>query len=121
MIADWAPSGDLLLRERSGELARNELEDGDGLAPLRYSNAPDGVSCSETPCDIPLRTGAASIQIESDGATVVQVTDGLSRITLTWPESVRAVGITILSGRTGLYEVAAPARGNRPRRAFGQS
>lgn len=121
VIAHWAPSGDLFLRERSGELARYELEDGDGLAPLRYSNAPDGVSCSEKPCDIPLRTGAASIQIESDGATVIQVTDGLSTITLTWPETLRAGGITILSGRTGLYEVAAPACGNRPWRACAQS
>jgi competence protein ComEC len=121
VIAHWAPSGDLFLREQSGELTRYELEDGDGLAPLRYSNAPAGEACSSSPCDIPLRTGKASIRMTPDGSTTVQVTDELDTITLTWPDTARAGGITVMSGRSGLYEVAAPACGNRLWRACDQS
>ena len=121
VIVHWAPSGDLFVREQTGYLVRYELEDGDGLAPLRYANIPPGTSCSGSGCEMPVPSGAAAIRVSADGETSIEISGETRMIALTWPETERAGGITILSGPAGLYEVRPPACGNRPWRGCDQS
>ena len=121
VIAHWAPSGDLFLREPSGHLVRYPLVDGDGLAPLRYSNVGEGEACSSGNCILPIRSGEITIRSISDTQARITITTTDRTITLDWTDVDRAEGITVLSGRKGLEKVLAPACGKRPWRACDQS
>jgi competence protein ComEC len=121
VIAHWSPSGDLFLREEAGVMTRYELADGDGLAPLRYSNVEKVEGCGSPRCVVQLRSGVASIQTTSETGPKVEITSGNQNITLTWPETDLAGGMTIRSGPKGLEQVSAPGCGKRPWRACDQS
>lgn len=121
VIAHWSPSGDLFLREETGGMVRYELADGDGLAPLRYSNIENAEACEATECIVQLTSGIAKIKIDSETGPRVEITSGHQDITLTWPETDKAGGITIRSGRNGLEQATAPGCGKRPWRACDQS
>ena len=123
VIAHWSPSGELFLREADGRMTAYAIEEGDGLAPLRFANIPAGTACKASICVINLPTGQAVIHPAGKEATVPSVTisDGTQTIRLDWQSILQAGGMTVLSGRNGLYEVSAPACGQRPWRACGQS
>jgi competence protein ComEC len=121
VIAHWSPSGDLFLRQETGGMARYELADGDGLAPLRYSNTEEAEACEGPECIVQLTSGLARIKIESETGPTVEITSGDQDITLTWPETDKTGGITIRSGRNGLEQATAPGCGKRPWRACDQS
>lgn len=123
VMAHWAPSGDLFLREQTGRLVRYALADGDGLAPLRYSNVPDGAPCNAAGCVIQLAGGEAILHPSTgeDGTAFVEIRGDVHTVTLNWTEAERAGGITLLSGRGGFVQVQAPACGRRPWRACAQS
>ena len=123
VVAHWAPSGDLFLRGPTGQLARYTMTDGDGLAPLRYSNVPDGTPCTETACSIPLSVGNAILHPSAgeESTAFAEIRTGTQTLTLNWPATEQAGGITLLSGRNGIVQVPAPACGRRPWRACAQS
>ena len=102
-------------------MVRYELADGDGLAPLRYSNIENAEACEATECIVQLTSGIAKIKIDSETGPRVEITSGHQDITLTWPETDKAGGITIRSGRNGLEQATAPGCGKRPWRACDQS
>jgi competence protein ComEC len=121
VIAHWSPSGDLFLRKEMGGMVRYELADGDGLAPLRCSNIEETKACEGPECSVQLTSGVAGIQTGSETGPMVEITSGDQDITLTWPETDKAGGITIRSGRNGLEQATAPGCGKRPWRACDQS
>ena len=121
VVAHWAPSGELFLRRADGYLLRYDLADGDGLAPLRYANVPGAEACLSSVCSVFLQDGQADLQLPEGVPPAIEIRTGTQTLVLTWPDVETAGGVTILSGRSGLYEIDAPACGKRPWRACAQS
>lgn len=120
VIAHWAPSGDLFLKDERGQMTRYELAEGDGLAPLRYSDAMTGEECMEATCTIPLagRSGQFAEAVINDTAEPhVTITSGEQSIRLSWQDTQDSGGLTVKAGRKGMTLEKVSACGNRPWRA----
>jgi competence protein ComEC len=50
VILHWSVSGDVFIADQDGMVHRLELADGDGLAPLRFSEVPDAAPCGLEKC-----------------------------------------------------------------------
>ena len=51
VVLHWSVSGDVFIANEDGMVERLELTDGDGLAPLRFSEVPDVAPCAQEQCD----------------------------------------------------------------------
>ena len=97
----WAPSGDLFVEAKTGAIQRFDLQDGDGLPPLRFADLPITQSCeSLTQCPLTLANTAIEHRYEK-GDSVLIVT-GLypesppsNPVEITWSDVIRENGITL--------------------------
>jgi len=53
VVLHWSASGDVFIANADGMVERLELTDGDGLAPLRFSEAPNATACGLEECVYP--------------------------------------------------------------------
>ena len=122
VIAHWAPSGELFLKSGNGEIVRFEMIDGDGLSPLRYSNANPGAPCTAPTCTYPVvgngvTDGAATFYRDGDAVPAVELRLDDLHLRLDWADVITSGGITIKSGQKGPKRLTAPECGKRPWRA----
>lgn len=107
----WAPSGELFLETPYMPVERIEVTDGEGLAPLRFADAPVTRVCADQlPCMIGF--GAASIkvsgeetgevpemaQMDTARVSIIEVSTGgehAPRLLINWPDVIAENGITL--------------------------
>lgn len=61
-LLHWSKSGDLFVAGAEGKMTRYELEDGDGLSPLRYSKIKASSECTQDGCEITTPIGVISVR-----------------------------------------------------------
>lgn len=121
-VAHWSPSGDLFVWERASGIARYELANGNGLAPMRFSELA-ATACIQT-CTISQRPDIfLNIQWadlpsvcfeESPKAPASVLTAQGEEVCWTWSEIAEKGGRTAYVTRDGLRIVSAPPCGQRP-------
>ena len=128
VLLHWSVSGDVFIADEAGMVHRLELTDGDGLAPLRFSEAPDAPPCGLEMCLYPSfgglnveTTGKADADKEeteeatSDLAIRISGAD-LPRTDLqfTWADVKEAGGVTVYSKDGALTVVQIQNCTDRP-------
>lgn len=61
-LLHWSVSGDLFVANAKGDMTRYELEEGDGLSPLRYSKLIASSACDEGDCELATPIGIISVR-----------------------------------------------------------
>jgi len=97
----WAPSGDLFVEAKTGAIQRFDLQDGDGLQPLRFADLPITQSCeSLTQC--PFTLANTTIEHRNEKGDRVLIVTGLypesppsNPVEITWSDVIRENGITL--------------------------
>ncbi|WP_162173764.1 ComEC/Rec2 family competence protein [Hyphomonas johnsonii] len=74
LVVHWSQSGDVFVRTTSGGLERIAFADGDGLAPLRFSNL-DATACSDQTCRFGTQVG--TVVLSQSGADQVACEAGV--------------------------------------------
>lgn len=125
----WAPSGDVYLETAFGRVERIGFYDGEGLGPLRFSDASENASCPEGEnCFVPfegdtialLRESAAlncsalpDWQVALTGTAISECRDDPSPMVVNWSDVVRENGVTLERRANGFQKKTKPACGRR--------
>jgi len=67
-LLHWSKSGDLFVASAEGEMTRYEVEDGDGLSPLRYSKLSASSECAQSNCELLTPIGTVSVRRNNDSS-----------------------------------------------------
>jgi len=127
-VAHWSTSGDLFLAQPNDDVIRIELADGDGLAPLRFSEtlpaSCEGTGCSSNvPSQVRLTVDTipepvACFQRRSELASETPAACDAKRsegqVIWLWPDIAKHGGVTLYVKDGAFHEVRAPACGRRP-------
>ena len=128
VLLHWSVSGDVFIADEAGMVHRLELTDGDGLAPLRFSEAPDAPPCGLEMCLYPSFGG---LNVETTGKadagkdeTEEATSDLAIRISgadfpgadlkFTWADVKEAGGVTVYSKDGALTVVQIQNCTDRP-------
>ena len=110
----FAPSGDVFLEFRNGDVERVAWRDGNGLGPLRFSGlAVNRVCIAQTHCELEFARHMIrlSAQLEVPAAHVF-ATDQAPLI-VSWEEIIRSNGVTLVSTNDGFQRKQKPDCGSR--------
>lgn len=122
----WSPSGELFLEHASGQVERFAIRDGEGLAPLRFSDyEPEALSepCVRVFAGVQLRLcDRAAVKNLSDPEPPLSVSvdhrstdEGQSpQIVMQWQDVLQENGVTLERRGTIFVKKRKPACGQRP-------
>lgn len=119
----WAPNGDLYIIEAGRAPQRIGFADGDGLAPLRYSDLPVSRDCSEAACALnwrayDIRMSHTPESCDPPGRNTLTFTLAESATPCPgqyiWQETSQTGGLTLKPGRNGILKRQTPSCGRRP-------
>ena len=123
----WAPSGELFLEQSTGSVQRIAIMDGDGLAPLRFVDAPVNHRCLPgLACELEFGRDTIVYQDPDLGeplltakATVVLSRQPISRLNteaaiIDWSNVVRENGVTLERRGNHWVKHDKPTCGHRP-------
>lgn len=125
----WAPSGDVYLETAFGKVERIGFYDGDGLGPLRFSDAAKNASCPEEEnCFVPFQGDTIALlrentalncseladwEVALTGTAISKCGDDQSPIVVNWSDVVRENGVTLVRRANGFQKKSKPACGKR--------
>lgn len=129
VVLHWSASGDVFIADTQGMVSRLEFVDGDGLPPLRFSEAPDREGCGLEACEyasfseLSITTLGAAEQ-EKNAETeqvpdtvriqILRAGEASADLTFTWVEARDAGGITVYARDKDLYVVQLQNCTERP-------
>ena len=120
VVLHWSASGDVFIADTQGMVSRLEFVDGDGLPPLRFSEAPDREGCGLETCEYPSFSGLSITALgpaernkkaETDQAPdtvriqILRAGEASGDLTFTWAQAREAGGITVYARDEDLYVV----------------
>jgi competence protein ComEC len=115
----WAPSGELFVEAKTGAIQRFDIQDGDGLPPLRFADLPITQSCETlTQCPFTLANTVIEHRYEK-GDSVLIVTGQYPEyppsnpIRIAWSDVVQENGITLERRGREWVRLEKPACGGR--------
>lgn len=109
VVMHWSVSGDVYIANPDGMVERLALTDGEGLAPLRFSEVPDATACGKEACVYasfgglsvhtqgkPDQAKADTEEITSELTVKITTTDGAEEgLAFNWADVREAGGITV--------------------------
>lgn len=127
-VAHWSTSGELFLAQPDNDVIRIALADGDGLAPLRFSetlpaDCEGGVCSAEAPSDILLTMQTVPEPVvcfrrsteparNAEPGCVAAVSEG--QVTWRWADIAAQSRVTLYVKDGAFRQVRAPVCGRRP-------
>lgn len=126
VVLHWSASGDVFIADTKAMVSRLEFVDGDGLAPLRFTEVPDHEGCSLETCDyrsfsdISIKTIGVAEETEKDPVSdalrieILRAGSVINDLTFTWAETKDAGGITVYAHEDHLYVVRLQNCTERP-------
>lgn len=126
VVLHWSASGDVFIADTNAMVSRLKFVDGDGLAPLRFSEVPDKEGCGEEVCsylsfsNISVETNGIAGQSQADQVSdalrieILQGKETIKDLTFTWAETKDAGGITVYAHKDQLYVVRLKNCTERP-------
>lgn len=119
-VAHWSPSGDLFVAARDGRVERISLVKGDGLSPLRFSNASSS-ECADRECSYETRGGLVAAVERQEPLTLCFEGDKQSDqkaphggICWDWSKVEQTGGLTLYAEGSRLRESSPEPCGARP-------
>ncbi|MEO0550968.1 MAG: ComEC/Rec2 family competence protein [Pseudomonadota bacterium] len=128
----WAPSGEVFLADQTGQVDRIAFYDGDGLAPLRYADAPVTSYCEEAICERQIDDMQIKLVPEAlSGKSQTELCDALQTVRLVlwapvetpptclnhaihWPAVIQNNGLSWRLEQDEFVPVPKPPCGARP-------
>lgn len=109
VLMHWSVSGDVYIANTEGMVERLALTDGDGLAPLRFSEVPDAAVCASEACVYDSFDGlsvhtlgkADPAKEETEEVTsrlsvkIVSADQAYEALSFTWPDVTQSGGVTV--------------------------
>lgn len=126
VVLHWSASGDVFIADTKAMVSRLEFVDGDGLAPLRFSEVPDREGCNLETCDyrsfsdISIKTIGVAEKSETEPVSdalrieILRAGSAINDLTFTWTETKDAGGITVYAHEDHLYVVRLQNCTERP-------
>jgi competence protein ComEC len=109
-VAHWSPSGDLFISKPGGGVARIAVVKGDGLSPMRFSEA-TVAQCEGARCTL-LTAPGIKVQMTLDQTPIVTV--GSDQMRWTWDQIATGGGRSAYLYGDQFREVLSPECGHRP-------
>lgn len=132
VVLHWSASGDVFIADPQGMVSRLEFADGDGLAPLRFTEVPDAAGCGMEVCDYPSFSGLSIITMgtaqqkkkkkkeeeapapDMFSVQILRSGEASDALSFTWAETREAGGITVYARNGDLYVVQIQNCTERP-------
>lgn len=125
VVLHWSASGDVFIADTNAMVSRLEFVDGDGLAPLRFTEVSDREGCNLETCDyrsfwdISIKTIGIEKEKETDPSfdarvEILRAGAVINDLTFTWAQTKDAGGITVYAHEDLLYAVRLQHCTERP-------